>query len=63
MPVIMLEAAVLPPITTALTTAITTIAGDSTNAIAAVIPVAAPVLGAMIVIGVAVKTIRRFTGR
>lgn len=47
----------------AMVTAVTTIASDATAGIAAIVPVAAPVLGGIILIGVAIKTVRRFTGR
>ena len=45
---------------TAMTAAITTIATDCTNAIAAVVPVAAPIMGAIAVIGIAIKTLGKF---
>lgn len=41
-------------ITTAMTTAITTIASDALSGIAAIVPVAAPVLGGLVLIRVAV---------
>lgn len=47
-------------VVTAMTTAITTIATDCTSAIAAVVPVAAPILGALAVIGIAIKTVSKF---
>lgn len=50
-------------ISTAMVTAITTIAEGATGAIAAVVPVAAPVMGGMIMVGVAIKAVRRFMGR
>ena len=50
-------------VVTAMTTAITSIAGDAVNGIAAIVPVAAPVLGGIILIGVCIKTVKRFTGR
>lgn len=53
----------LNAVTQAMVTAVTTIASDATAGIAAIVPVAAPVLGGIILIGVAIKTVRRFTGR
>lgn len=53
----------LNAVTQAMVTAITTIASDALAGIAAIVPVAAPVLGGMILIGVAIKTVKRFTGR
>lgn len=50
-------------ITTALTTAITTLATDALGGIAAIVPVAAPVFGGMILIGVALNATKKFTGR
>lgn len=50
-------------VVSAMVTAITTIASDATSGIAAIVPVAAPVLGGMILIGVCVRTVRKFTGR
>lgn len=50
-------------VVTAMTTAISTIAGDALNGIAAIIPVAAPVLGGMILISVCIKTVKRFTNK
>lgn len=47
-------------IVTAMTSAVTTIASDCTGAIAAIVPVAAPIMGALIVIGIAIKTFKKF---
>ena len=47
-------------ITTALTTAVTTIANDALGGIAAIVPVAAPVVGGLVLIGVAIKTMGKF---
>lgn len=50
-------------ITTALTTAFTDVAGDCMDAIAAVLPVALPVMGAIVVIGIGIKIFKKVTGR
>lgn len=50
-------------VVTAMTTAITTISTDALSGIAAIVPVAAPVLGGMILIGVCIKAVKKFTGR
>lgn len=50
-------------LSTAITTAMGTVATDALGAITSIVPVAAPVLGGIIVIGIAIKTIKRFTGR
>lgn len=47
-------------ITTALTTAFGTLATDALGAIAAVLPIILPVMGAIVVIGIAVKVFKRF---
>ena len=47
-------------IASALVTAITTIASDATNAMVQIVPVAAPIMGGMLVIGVAIKTFKKF---
>lgn len=48
-------------VTSAMTTAITTIASDALSGLAAVIPVAAPIMGGLIIISVAIRTFRKFT--
>ena len=48
---------------TALVAAAQTVADGGINAITAILPVAAPVMAALVCIGVAIKTIRKFTGR
>lgn len=47
----------------AMVTAITTISSDALTGIAQIVPVAAPVLGGLILIGVCKKVVTRFTGR
>lgn len=47
-------------VTSALTTALTSIASDAQAAIAGVLPVALPVMGAIVVIGIGVKVFKRF---
>lgn len=46
----------------ALGTAMTTVASDATNAITTILPIAAPILGALIVIAVGIKVFKRFSG-
>lgn len=48
-------------VTSAMTTAITTIASDALSGLASVIPVAAPIMGGLIIISVAIRTFRKFT--
>lgn len=46
-------------ITTALTTGFTTVASGMTDTVAAIFPVAAPVLGAVLVIQIGIKVFRQ----
>lgn len=48
-------------IITSLTTGVTTIATDAMSAIAAVVPVALPIAGAVIVVGIAMKAFKKST--
>lgn len=50
-------------ITTALTTGIGTIATDAMGAMGSIIPVALPIAGAMVVVGIGLKVFRRVTGK
>lgn len=50
-------------IVTGLTTAFGTVAGDCTSAITAVLPIALPVMGAFVVIGIGIKIFKKVTGR
>lgn len=48
-------------ITNALTTAITSIGSDATDMIGAVLPVALPIMGAVLVVGIGIKVFKKFT--
>lgn len=48
-------------VTTALTTGITTIASNATDAIAKVLPVALPVMGAIVVVTIGIRVFKKFT--
>lgn len=48
---------------TALTNAMKTVADNAMTSLGDVLPVAVPVFGAIIMIGVAIKVVKRFTGR
>lgn len=48
-------------ITTALTTGITTIASNATDAIAKILPVALPVMGAIVVVTIGIKVFKKFS--
>lgn len=56
-----MEAIAAATITTALTEALGTVATDMTGAITAVLPVAIPVVGAIMVITVGIKAFHKFT--
>lgn len=49
-------------VTTALTTGLTSIATGATGAIGSIIPVAAPVLGAILIIGIGIKAFKKVSG-
>ena len=48
-------------VTAALSTALTSIAGDMTGVIGAVLPIAAPVVGAVLVVTFGIKVFKKFT--
>ena len=50
-------------VTTALTTGISSIANDAMSAIGSVIPVALPIMGAIVVVGIGIKVFRKVTGK
>lgn len=50
-------------VSTALTSGLSTVAGDALEAIGAIVPVALPIMGAIIVIGVALGVFKKVTGR
>lgn len=50
-------------ITTALTTAITTIGTDAMDAIAKVLPAALPIFGAIVVVSIGLRVFKRVAGR
>lgn len=47
-------------IVTALTTAIGTFADSAMSAIASIVPVALPIMGALVVVGIGIKAFRKF---
>lgn len=49
-------------ITTALSTAITTIGTDAMDAIAKVLPAALPIFGAIVVVSIGLRVFKRVTG-
>lgn len=50
-------------VVTALTNALTATAGECQDAIAAVLPVALPVMGAIVVVGIGIKIFKKVTGK
>ena len=50
-------------VVSALTRALTTTASQCQDAIAAVLPVALPVMGAIVVVGIGIKIFKKVTGR
>lgn len=57
------ETATAATVTSALTGGITTIAGEMMNAVAAVVPVALPILGAVMIVSVGIRLFKKITGR
>lgn len=57
------ESATISTITTALTEGIKAIASDAMSAIASVIPVALPIMGAIVVVGIGIKVFKKVTGK
>ena len=47
-------------VTTALTTAISGFATDAMGAIGSIVPVALPIMGAIVVVGIGIKVFRKF---
>lgn len=50
-------------VVTAIVNAAKTVATDGMNAITQILPVVAPVMAALIVVGIGIKAIKKFTGR
>lgn len=49
-------------VVTAITTAVTSAASDAMSAISGVLPVALPIMGAMVVVGIGIAVFRKATG-
>lgn len=47
---------------TALTTALGTVASDAMSAIGSIIPVAAPIMGAVLIVGIGIKVFKKLRG-
>lgn len=50
-------------VVSALTTAFTSVASDAQSAIAAILPIALPILGAIIVVGIGIRIFKKVAGR
>lgn len=50
-------------VTTGLTSGITSIATDAMSAIGAVVPVALPIFGAVLVVNIGLRVMKKITGR
>lgn len=57
------EITAMEAISTALVSGLTTAANGMTDVIAKVLPVALPVMGAIVVIGIGIKIFKKVTGR
>ena len=58
-----MEGSAMTTLTTALKTGFTTVANDCISAIGDIAPVALPVLGSFVVIGIGIKVFKKVTGR
>lgn len=56
-------ATTMSDVVTALSTALGTVATSAMSAITAIVPVAAPILGAILVVGIGIKAFKKITGR
>ena len=56
-------ATTMSDVVTALTTALGTVATGALSAISGVVPVAAPVLGGVLVIGIGIRAFKKLAGR
>ena len=56
-------ATTMSDIVTALSTALGTVATSAMSAISGIVPVAAPILGAILVVGIGIKAFKKITGR
>ncbi len=63
MPVVYGAEAGATTVVDALSKALSTTAGQCQDAIAAVLPVALPVMGAIVVVGIGIKIFKKVTGR
>lgn len=50
-------------VSSALGTAFTSVASDCMNAITTILPIALPVLGALVVVGIGIKIFKKVTGK
>lgn len=57
------EVPTMAAVVTALTTGFTDVATQSLSAITGILPVALPVLGAIVVVGIGIRLFKRVTGR
>lgn len=56
-------ATTMADVTTALTTAMGTVATSALSAISGIVPVAAPVLGGILIIGIGIRAFKKLAGR
>lgn len=56
-------ATTMSDVVSAMSTALGTVASSAMSGIAGIVPVAAPVLGAILVVGIGIKAFKKITGR
>lgn len=63
MPVFASSGGTYDTVSSSMVSAVTSMANAGLAAIGDIVPVAAPVLGAMVIIGIGIRAFKRFTGR
>lgn len=58
-----MDATTVSTVSTAMVTALTTVANSALSGIADIVPVAAPVLGATMVVGIIIRAFRKVAGK
>ena len=57
------EGAASAGVVSAITSALSTVASDAQSAIASVLPIALPIMGAVVVVGIGIRVFKKVTGK
>lgn len=60
---VLLDASAGSTVTQSLVEGVTSIAGDATSAVASVIPVALPIMGIMVIVGLGIKVFKKVSSK